>query len=208
MSKFHPTLKIYDRIALTYDRQNSMMEFLFSKGRKIFSLLRGNILEVGVGTGINLQYYHPTTNVTAIDWSPRMVHQAKIKVIDKNLHHVKQIMVGDIMELSKYFKSHSFNFITSTCVFCSVPNPIKGFQEIAKLLKPTGFLVQIEHGLSNFWILNGFMRLFDPITAKWRGFHLTRNTIKNVKLAGFTTIYQWSLDPAGIIRVIISKKDS
>ena len=208
MSKVHPTLRVYDKQANYYDIMNSPMERFFSKGRKVFSLLRGNILELGVGTGLNLSYYHPSTNVTALDWSSQMVNQARAKVRRLRLHHIKKIVVGDIMELDKHFKPHTFDFVTSTCVFCSVPDPIKGLQEIAKILKPSGFLVQIEHGLSNFRIINFFMKFFDPFIVKWRGFHITRNTLKNLKIAGFETIHQWSLDPTGIIRVIISKLDS
>ena len=205
MEKIHPTLKLYDKQAASYDTMNSMMENLFSKGRTMFNILRGKILEVGVGTGENLKYYHSSAKLTVFDWSPQMILQTKMKVKRLGLRNVKNFVIGDIQRLSNYFEPNSFDYVTSTCVFCSVPYPIKGFKEISKALHPSGKLVQIEHGISNFRLLNLFMRAFDPITANVRGFHLTRNTLSNLETAGFEVIHEWSLDSAGIVKVIISK---
>ncbi|MHA2339814.1 MAG: hypothetical protein ACXACX_21095 [Candidatus Hodarchaeales archaeon] len=58
--RVHNTLKVSDKIALKYDDHSLKREHLFSYGRKIITLLQGNILEVGVRTGINLPYYHPS----------------------------------------------------------------------------------------------------------------------------------------------------
>jgi ubiquinone/menaquinone biosynthesis C-methylase UbiE len=205
MEKIHPTLKIYDSHATSYDTMNSMMETLFSKGRAIFNLLRGNILEVGVGTGENLKHYHSSAKLTVFDWSPRMIEQAKMKIKRLGLKNVKNFVIGDIQRLSIYFEPNSFDYVTSTCVFCSVPDPVKGFKKIAQVLRPSGKLIQIEHGVSNFKLLNLFMRVLDPITANTQGFHLTRNTLTNLEKGGFKVIHKWSLDPAGIVKVIISK---
>lgn len=205
MSEIDRILEIYEKQASTYDIMNSFMERVFSKGRTIFSLLRGKILEIGVGTGENLKFYHPSANITAFDWSPQMIYQTKMKVKRLKLDNVKNFVIGDIQKLNNYFETNSFDFITSTCVFCSVPDPIKGLQEVAKVMKRSGKLVQIEHGISNFRLLNLLMRAFDPITTNTRGFHLIRNQIGNLKTAGFEVIHEWSLDPTGIIKMIISK---
>ncbi len=205
MEKIHPTLRIYDRKANSYDKMNSMMEKLFSKGRKIFNLLRGNMLEVGVGTGENLKHYHSSAKLTIFDWSSQMIEQAKMKIQRLGLRNVKNFVIGDIQRLSKYFKLNSFDYVTSTCFFCSVPDPIRGFKKITKVLHPSDKLIQIEHGISNFRLLNLYMKVLDPITANMQGFHLTRNTLRNLEKVGFEIIHEWSLDPAGIVKVIISE---
>ena len=198
-------MKIYDKRASVYDVQSLKREHLISNARKVFSFLRGKILEVGVGTGINLPYYDSSAKVTTLDWSSQMVEQARAEVRKYNLSHVKKIIRGDIMKLNQYFKPKSFNYVTSTCVFCSVPDPIIGLQEIAKMLKPSGLLIQIEHGSSDFRILNLFMTPVDRLTTKWRGYHISRNTLKLLEIVGSKTIYHKTLDPAKTIRLIVSK---
>lgn len=196
--------EIYDKNARSYDKRQFMMESLISKKRSIFRLLKGTILEVGVGTGINLPHYRSSVSLTALDFSAQMLKQSKLKIKKLNLYHVKKLIKGDIQHLSKYFKENSFDFITSTFVFCSVPDPIKGLQEVKRILRPNGRLVQIEHGLSNIKIINYFLKFLDPLTVKLFGFHVSRDILYNLKKAGFRIIHQRTLDPAGISRIIIS----
>ncbi len=176
------------------------MSFIRAKSK-----LKFNMILYFQRTGINLPYYHPSAHVTALDWSPRMVYQAREKVRKHHLYHVDKIMVGDIMRLSIYFGPESFNIVTSTRVFCSIPDPIIGFREIAKILKPSGLLIQLEHGSSNFRLMNLFMKPIDLITVKLGGYHITRNTLKNLKKAGFKTIHYWPLNSTGTVRLIVSK---
>ena len=205
MSNSHPVLRLYDKQADSYDRWNSMMERIFSKGRKIFSKLKGDILEVGAGTGINLPYYGSHARVTVFDWSPKMLFQARLRTKNNNLKIIKNFVIGDIQELKKHFLNTSFDFITSTCVFCSVPDPIRGLKELAKVLKPSGRLVQIEHGISYFKPINLIMGLFDKLTTKLLGFHLTRNIILHLEKSGFKVLYEIPLDRFGIVRLIVSE---
>jgi len=208
MSNIHPVLKLYDKQADSYDVWNSMMERIFSKGRKIFARLKGEILEVGAGTGLNLPYYGSLAQVTVLDWSPRMLFLAKLRARNLNLKFIKSFVIGDIQELNKNFSEASFDYITSTCTFCSVPDPIRGLKELSKLLKPSGRLVQIEHGISYFKPINLILGLFDTLMAKWRGFHLTRNIILNLEKSGFKVLYEIPLDRFGIVRFIVSELKS
>ncbi|MHA2006695.1 MAG: class I SAM-dependent methyltransferase [Promethearchaeota archaeon] len=196
--------KKYNKQARSYDKKQFMMEYLISKARNIFRFLKGTILEVGVGTGNNLAHYRSSVNLTVLDFSAQMLKQSRLKIKKLKLYHVKKLIKGDIQHLSKYFKEHSFDFITSTFVFCSVPDPIKGLQEAKRILRPNGRLVQIDHGLSNIKIVNYFLKFFDPLTVKLFGFHISRDILNNLKKSGFKIIRQRTLDPAGILRLIIS----
>ena len=208
MSNFNPVLKLYDKQADSYDSWNFMMERIFSKGRKIFASLKGEILEVGAGTGLNLPFYGPHAQVTVFDWSPRMIFQAKLRTRNYNLKVIKKFVRGDIQELNKHFSNASFDYITSTCVFCSVPDPVRGLKELVRILKPSGRLVQIEHGISYFKPINLILKLFDKVTTKWLGFHLTRNIIINLEKSGFRILYEIPLDRFGIVRLIVSELNS
>jgi ubiquinone/menaquinone biosynthesis C-methylase UbiE len=202
----NPTLDVYNNLAKSYDKRNQMMEFVLSKGISIFSVIKGDVLEVGAGTGINLKYYNAEAKIIALDWSNEMVSQAQFKVKKYNLDNIKEIIVGDIQKLSDYFDPESFDYVTSSCVFCSVPNPISGLKEVSKVLKPSGKLIQIEHGLSTIKPINIWLRIFDPYTSKRLGFHINRNHIRNLENSGFEITHQHNIDPTGIFRLIISKK--
>ncbi len=195
--------QIYERQATSYDTTNSMMEIIFGKGRQLLGSLWEDILEVGVGTGLNLPHYSPTARVTALDWSPRMVELSRQRAKRLDLKQIVSIRVGDVQDL-KDIPPNSFDFVTSSCVFCSVPNPIKVLKEIARVLKPHGYLIQIEHGRSKIPIINQALKILEPIMIKMKGAHLTRDHEKNLEQAGFATVKRRELDPAGMTRVIVS----
>ncbi|MHA2179867.1 MAG: class I SAM-dependent methyltransferase [Promethearchaeota archaeon] len=202
----HPNLDLYNKLAKSYDRRNSMMEHWISKARSISSLIKGDILEIGAGTGNNLIQYKPEANVVALDWSSEMLSQAKLKAIKYGLSNIKEFIVGDIQNLSNIFEPNSFDYVVSSCVFCSVPDPILGLKQVFKVLKPSGKLIQIEHGISEIKLINVGLLLFDQFTYKRYGFHLNRNHLKNLQNAGFDLIHYHKIDPSGIFRLLISKK--
>ncbi len=73
-------------------------------------------------------------------------------------------------------------------------------------MKPSGKLIQIEHGLSEIKPINVGLVFFDPFTSKRLGFHLNRNHIKNLENSGFKVTHQQKIDLTGIFRLLISKK--
>ena len=202
----HPTLDVYNKLAKSYDKRNKMMEHWISKARSIFSIIKGDILEIGVGTGNNLMHYDPEANIIAFDWSSEMVSQAQLKVKKYALNNIKEFVIGDIQRLSDYFDPNSFDYIISSCVFCSVPDPILGLKEVFKVLKSSGKLIQIEQGLSEIKPINAGLVIFDPFTSKRFGFHLKRNHLKNLENSGFIVTHQQKIDPTGIFRLLVSKK--
>src|SRR5690625_5426374 len=77
--------------------------------------VEGNILEVGVGTGANFDYYPINTHVTGIDFSPQMLEKAKEKLPSSKAHITLKEM--DIENLG--FSDNTFDVVISSCVFCS-----------------------------------------------------------------------------------------
>ena len=75
-------------------------------------------------------------------------------------------------------------------------------------MKPSGKLIQLEHGLSEVKPINMGLILLDPFTSKKFGFHLNRNHLKNLENSRFKVTYQQKIDPTGIFRLLISKKSS
>jgi ubiquinone/menaquinone biosynthesis C-methylase UbiE len=197
--------EIYNKHANNYEIENIMMEKVFSKERILFRNLSGKVLEVGVGTGINLFYYDPSIDLTILDFSRKMLEIAKKNVKRFNFKFVNNIIEGNIDNLTNYFDKHSFDYVVSTCVFCSFTDPLRGLRQVKKVLKPYGYLVQIEHGLGNNSLLNLPLKILDPLTTKFGGFHLARNQLSNLTSAGFKIIDYRNVDPWGIIKTIISQ---
>ena len=127
--KTNPTERRYNRIAPFYDlmewatEKTAFQEWRHDLWSHISS---GKILEVGVGTGKNLPYYPKDSEVTAIDLSKGMLIKAKERAITLNIKVDLQHM--DVQRLS--FPDNTFDSAVATFVFCSVPIPIKGLQEL------------------------------------------------------------------------------
>ena len=82
------------------------------------------------------------------------------------------------------FEDNSFDYVIATFVFCSVPDPVKGLEEIRRVLKPEGRIILIEHVLSNYKTIAVFEHLHNPITKTFFGFNVNRDTKNNILKAG------------------------
>jgi len=162
--------------------------------------LQGNILEVGVGTGENLTYYPTKTHVTGIDFSPKMLANAYDK-IDKTKASVV-LMEMDAQQMD--FSDNTFDVVVSTCVFCSVPDPVKGFQEIRRVVKPEGKIVMLEHMRSNNIVVGKMLDLINPLTVRIVGANVNRKTIENIEKAGLKIEQQDYLMTSIMRKLIIS----
>jgi ubiquinone/menaquinone biosynthesis C-methylase UbiE len=139
----HITRKRYDRMARLYDILEWPVEhFRFASWRaRLKRCIRGShILEVGVGTGKNLPYYHEDLNIIAIDLSPRMLVRAHDKA-EKTGSKVNLIEM-DVQQLN--FPDHFFDTIFATFVFCSVPDPVAGLKELRRVCTPDGRLFLLD----------------------------------------------------------------
>jgi phosphatidylethanolamine/phosphatidyl-N-methylethanolamine N-methyltransferase len=101
------------------------------------------ILEVGVGTGLSLGYYSPSTEVHGIDLSADMLERARAKVARRGLRHVKSLDVMDATHLS--FPDASFDAVTAQFLITLVPNPEKALDEMVRVLRPGGEIVLVNH---------------------------------------------------------------
>ena len=179
--------KRYDRIAPYFEMMEAMMEGLFFKSwrKKLWSKVEGHhILEVGVGTGKNFEYYPPGARVTAIDFSPAMLKQASQKKAQKAVKVDLDLM--DIQSLA--FADSSFDTVIASFVFCSVPQPLKGLKELHRVCKPGGQVLLLEHVISTKPFLAKVMNFFNPIILILVGANINRNTLRNIKAAGFAWV--------------------
>jgi ubiquinone/menaquinone biosynthesis C-methylase UbiE len=174
--------KRYNRAARFFEITENLME----KGKMglwrkaVWNEARGKVLEVGVGTGKNIQYYPESIEVTAIDFSEKMLEFAR----EKAGKYGKKVDLRLMDAQSLEFADETFDTIITTCVFCSVPDPIKGLQEIKRVCKNDGQIIMLEHVRSKKPLVGAFMDLLNPIVVRTLGANINRNTVENLKNAG------------------------
>lgn len=173
----------YNRIAGIYDLFESPMEIMALRKWRITLMeqLRGKVLEVGVGTGKNIEYYPEGLNITAIDFSPKMLEKAKHKA--EALNKKVNLLNMDIQKMD--FHDSTFDIVYATCVFCSVTDPIAGLKEIRRVCKPNGKIIMIEHVKSEKKVLGAIMDLLNPAVVGMYGANINRRTVENIQKSGF-----------------------
>lgn len=175
----------YDRLAPRYDRIEGLMEARAAiRWRELlWQRVRGpRVLEIGVGTGKNIRCYPAGAEVTAIDFSPRMLERAEQVAVPDGVSLT--LRLADAQALP--FPDASFDAVAATFVFCSVPDPVLGLREARRVLAPGGQLLLLEHMLSAHRMLRPAMRLLNPLVVRVMGANIDRETLASVRLAGFT----------------------
>ena len=173
--------KRYNRIARLYDIMESPMETGFSKWRKeLLKQARGQTLEVGIGTGKNILHYPDEVKLTGIDFSERMIETAKKKAKDKNKVRLQVMDAEDLQ-----YEDNMFDTVVTSCVYCSVPDPVKGLKEMKRVCKSGGKILMLEHVRSNKKMVGKAMDILNPIPLNIYGANINRRTYENLLKAGF-----------------------
>lgn len=192
----------YNRIAKIYDLIESPVEFLFY-GRwrgEALSNLSGKVLEVGVGTGRNLKYYSLRCSVIGIDISEGMLEKAREKA--KSMKNITLLLM-DAEHLE--FPDNYFDYVVSTFVLGSVPDPVKALKEMRRVLKPSGELIALEHMHSSNHLIARIEDLISPILFSLIGNKMTRDTVGNIKRAGFNIMEEKNLAFKDVFKKIRAK---
>ena len=176
----------YNRVSVIYDLMEKPMEVFAAKWREeITGEVYGKVLEVGVGTGKNIPFYPTGIELTAIDFSAKMLEKARAKY-ERNYPNVT-FREMDVQHPE--FEDNTFDCVLTSCVFCSVPYPVQGLKEIRRVCKPGGKIVMLEHVRSSKKFLGPLMDLLNPIPLCLYGANINRDTIGNLKKAGFAVIH-------------------
>jgi ubiquinone/menaquinone biosynthesis C-methylase UbiE len=147
------------------------------------ALARGLVLEVGVGSGVNLPLYGPAvTRVVGLDPSPELLRLASNRTADAVVP--VSLLRGSAEHVP--FRDAVFDAIVITWTLCSIPNPIAALTEMRRVLRPGGRLIFVEHGLSPEIRT---ARWQHRLTPYWRrisgGCHLDRKMEELIRAAGF-----------------------
>jgi len=198
--------KTYNRVSPIYDFMESLVEMSrYKKWREIlWSKVQGTkILEVGVGTGKNFPYYPAEVEITAIDFSDKVLSRARDKAKKQRVKVNLQQM--DVQNMS--FEDNTFDTVIGSFVFCSVPDPAIGLKEVRRVCKTSGEVVLLEHVLSANRLLGWLMNLVNPIVVTIMGPNINRRTVENVSRSGLVVDKVTDL-ALGIFKLIEARKQN
>jgi phosphatidylethanolamine/phosphatidyl-N-methylethanolamine N-methyltransferase len=161
--------KAYARWAPVYDL---VFGSVFERGRKASiaaaERIGGRILEVGVGTGLSLPEYRWTNRLTGVDLSAPMLRKAKARVAEHRLTNVDGLAVMDAQHLG--FQDGAFDVVVAQYVITAVPDPEATLNEFARVLKPGGEIILVNHLGAETGLRAAFEGWFAPLARRlgWR----------------------------------------
>lgn len=125
----------------------------------------GKVLEVGIGSGLNLPFYTPGVTVYGVDPSIELQAYAQEVAQEANVH-VEFIAQG--CEDLPFGNDH-FDSALVTWTFCTIPDPISAIHEIRRVLKPGGKLIFVEHGRAKEEAVVKWQNRINPIWRRMAG---------------------------------------
>ena len=165
----HGVAKAYGRWAPVYD---FVFGPVFARGRsaavEAAERVGGRVLEVGIGTGISLPSYRPSTRVFGVDISEPMLEKARERVAELGLRNVEGLAVMDAEHLD--FPDDSFDVVMAQYVVTAVPNPEAALDEFARVVKPGGEIVLTTRIGADAGLRGTLEKAFSPVANRlgWR----------------------------------------
>lgn len=147
---------------------------------------RGTVLEIGVGSGLNLPFYgHGVEQLYGLDPSEALLAMARKKSraiafpVDFLAHTGEEIPMDD----------RCIDTVVMTWTLCTIPDPAKALREMRRVLKPGGMLLFAEHGLAPETRVQGWQQFLNPLWSRITGgCNLNRKMDQLIQASGFQIV--------------------
>lgn len=200
--------RIYDEQAPTWDQREGCGENLVLGSAyrdRLARSLEGDVLEIGVGTGETLRRVQaagvPVRSYTGIDLSMGMLAEASRHVDASSFPVTLRQMNAEMLTA---FADDAFDTVTASLVLCTVPDPVAALTEMARVCRPDGRIVLIEHVLADNPIVGGVQKIVAPVQRRHMGCHIDRSTHRLVRDLGFR-IEQDDSRALGIVHLMVAR---
>src|SRR6266545_3831286 len=193
----------WDKHAPRYDQQMQFFDrVLFGDTRTwICGQATGDVLEVAVGTGLNLGLYPDGVRLTGVDFSPAMLERARDRA--HKLNRNVDLREGDAHALA--FPDGSFDTVVCTFSLCGIPDERQAVAEMRRVLRPGGLLLLADHVAGSAWPVRAVQRLLELVTVPLGGEHFLRRPLEQVRAEGLQVERQERFK-AGIVERLAARK--
>ncbi|MQA02974.1 MAG: methyltransferase domain-containing protein [Streptosporangiales bacterium] len=142
----------------------------------------GDVLEVAIGTGLNLPWYPADVRLTGVELSPGMLAQARQRAVADD--HAADLRLGDAQQLR--FEDESFDTVVCTFSLCAIPDAGAAVREMVRVLRPGGLVLLADHVVSTSRPVRVLQRLVELVTIRTGGEHYTRRPMDHVRNISLT----------------------
>ncbi len=195
--------RYWDSHAGSYDKQMGFFDrHLFADSRDwVCSKATGSVLEVAIGTGLNLAYYPAGVQLTGVDHSPAMLQIARRRA--GQLGRAVDLREEDAQALE--FPGPMFDTVVCTFSLCDIPDDRTAVAEMARVLRPGGLLLLADHVEASPWPARAAQALIELISVPAQGEHFRRRPVRHVQDVGFT-IEDHDRFKLGIVEQLAARK--
>jgi len=195
--------RYWDRHSKTYDREMRFFDrALFGDTRGwICQQASGDVLEVAIGTGLNLEHYPPGVRLTGVELSVDMLGLARRRAVD--LGRDVELVVGDAEALA--MPGGTFDTVVCTFSLCAIPDHRRALAEMVRVLRPGGLLLLADHVAASSRVLRFGQRALEVVTVPLGGEHFLRRHLEDVRNAGLG-VERHDRFAAGVVERLAARK--
>jgi ubiquinone/menaquinone biosynthesis C-methylase UbiE len=196
--------RYWDKKSHSYDREMGFFDrHLFGDSRHwVCGQATGAVLEVAIGTGLNLGAYPKEITLTGIDWSEAMLDIARSRAAA--LGHTATLQHADAHHLP--FENATFDTVVCTFGLCAIPDHTQAITEMTRVLRPGGRLILVDHIASSSAAARAVQRLLEVFTVPLGGEHFLRRPLKHIRADTNLDIEHVERFKLGLVERLVARK--
>lgn len=194
----------WNRYAWMFRAQDWLFDADSEDRRRLWQEAEGErVLEIGVGTGRDMDLYPDDVEVTGVDISETMLEAAGRRAADLGRDvHLEQMDIRDLA-----FQDETFDTVVSTVTLCCCPDVEEAIDEVRRVLDADGTFAMLENVRPNARPLAKFMDLVAPISQRLGGGFFYRETPELIDRRGFTLSEREQTGPFGMQEFVVARPD-
>ncbi len=204
MSETERVREIWEtKTADRYDRQMKTMDRIFFKGGRewLTSRARGKVLEIAIGTGLNIPFYSEDVRLTGVDFSPATLKYARERAAEAGRE--VELREADAHDLP--FEGDTFDTVVASLCMCNFADPRRAVAELKRVLKPGGLLLSMDHVRSPSLPVRSVQRLINLYSVRFEGDHMLREPLDYYRANGLE-IVEFERSKLGIVERVAARK--